>query len=90
MQEETELPSEGWEKAGSNITYKLSKLSQVPTNADGYRMKRYYMVSFEYTFKKKQDEVYFAYSIPYTVSKMHNLLKGVVDKHSQEFPNPCD
>ncbi len=40
-------------------------------------MKRYYMVSFDYTFKKKQDEVYFAYSIPYTVSKLHNLLKGV-------------
>lgn len=53
LHEQTELPSEGWEKAGTNITYKLSKLSQAANDADGYRMKRYYMVSFEYTFKKK-------------------------------------
>jgi len=38
-------------------------------------------VSFEYTFKHKDDEVYFAYSVPYTVSKMSNFLRGITDTH---------
>ena len=51
------------------------------------RRKKYYQLSFEYTFKKKNDEVYFAYAIPYTFSKLHNLLKDVMSKHDEQFVN---
>jgi hypothetical protein len=34
--------NEGWEKGGSNISYKLSKLSTPQVDADGYRKKHYF------------------------------------------------
>jgi len=44
-------------------------------------------MSFEYNFKHAEDEVWFAYSVPYTVSKMHNLVKTICDSHCDNFPN---
>ena len=41
------------------------------------------MMSMEYTFARPNDEVYFAYSIPYTFSKLYNFLKEVVQSHEQ-------
>ncbi len=43
--------------------------------------KKYYMLSFDYTFKKPNDEVYFAYALPYTFSKLNNYIKEVMDEH---------
>ena len=79
--------NDGWEKAGENISYKLSKLSIPQIDADGYRKKRYFQMSFEYTFKHKDDEVWFAYSVPYTVSKLHNLLKTICESHTETIPS---
>lgn len=90
----TKLTSEGWVKCGDNISYKLSKLSRDPNcyasnksyaadpslRARGRR--KYYMLSFEYTFKKPNDETYIAYAIPYTVSKLHNFVSP---SYSQRF-----
>ncbi len=39
------------------------------------------MLSFDYTFKKPNDEVYFAYALPYTFSKLNNYIKEVMDEH---------
>jgi len=47
-------------------------------------------MSFEYTFEKRDDEVLFAYSVPYTVSKMHNLLKVIIERHNEAYPNNKD
>jgi hypothetical protein len=47
-------------------------------------------MSFEYNFEKRDDEVFFAYSVPYTVSKMHNLLKGIIERHNEALPNHRD
>lgn len=89
------LPNDGWVKAGSNITYKMSKLSQ-PGSAynSNYgnsqesplirpRRRKYYQLSFDYTFTREDDIVYFAYAIPYTFSKLHNFLKNVVRSHDE-------
>lgn len=43
--------------------------------------KKYYQLSFEYTFKKPHDEVYFAYALPYTFSKLSNYIKDVMEDH---------
>ena len=79
----TALKNEGWVKHGENITYKLSKLSQAHnvTSANALTSdlselkplrsrKKYYMLSFDYCFKRPNDEVYFAYALPYTFSKL--------------------
>lgn len=47
----------------------------------GGSRKKYYQLTFEYTFKRANDEVYFAYALPYTFSKLHNLVKEVMLNH---------
>ena len=47
------------------------------------RRKKYYQLSFEYTFKRANDEVYFAYALPYTFSKVHNLVKDIMLYHKE-------
>ena len=93
------LPNDGWVKSGTNISYKLSKLSSPGSaynaNYGNYynsespqmrpRRKKYYQLSFEYTFKQEDDVVYFAYAIPYTFSKLHNLLKDVMRTHDEQL-----
>lgn len=39
------------------------------------------MLTFEHTFTKPNDEVYFAYALPYTFSKLHNFIKEIVVNH---------
>ena len=39
------------------------------------------MLTFEYTFEHANDEVYFAYALPYTFSKCHNLVKEIMNDH---------
>lgn len=87
------LLNEGWVKCGENISYKLSKLSRDPhayaTNKSNAAdpsirtrgRRKYYMLSFEYTFKRPNDETYIAYAIPYTVSKLHNFVKEIIAVH---------
>ena len=51
------------------------------TSSGGHSRKKYYQLSFEYTFTRPDDEVYFAYALPYTFSKLHNYLKEVNEVH---------
>ena len=39
------------------------------------------MLTFDYTFKRPNDEVYFAYALPYTFSKLHNFVKEIMTTH---------
>ena len=39
------------------------------------------MLTFEYTFEHANDEVYFAYALPYTFSKCHNFVKEIMLDH---------
>ena len=48
------------------------------------RRKKYYQLSFEYNFKRANDEVYFAYALPYTFSKLHNLVKDIMVCHKEK------
>lgn len=43
----------------------------------GARRKKcyYYTLSFYYTFKYSDDRVYFAYSLPYSLSKLNSFLR---------------
>ena len=68
----------GWHRAGSNVRYSYSKLNQWMT-----ARRAYFCLSFEYEFTG--GPVHFAYSIPYTYSRLLGLLeelKGKVDRNA--------
>jgi hypothetical protein len=44
------------------------------------KSKKYYQLSFEYSFTQMQDEIYFAYSVPYTFSKCSELIRGITSQ----------
>lgn len=62
--------AKGWHRAGSNIKYQLSKINTISESR-----KKYYSLSFDYTFDLSDDEVYFSYAVPYTYTHLTNLLK---------------
>ena len=67
-----------WQFGGENIKYGISKLmrKQMACGPDGepVRQRVYYQVGWDYTFEYDDDEVYFAYSLPYTYSMVTNLV----------------
>ena len=71
-----------WHNGGDNITYNVSKLStdnglNKKGHVNNLKSKQrimYYALSFEYTFGYIDDEVYFAYSVPYTFTDLQSLL----------------
>lgn len=72
---------EAWTKGGENIVYKMSKLSQarvVPGQGYVYpTAKRYFQLSFDFDFSDASDRVSFAYSQPYSLSRLHRDLAGL-------------
>lgn len=58
----------GWEYIYDGISYyKTRKVTKA---------NKFYTLSFSYNFKKKEDIVYFAYSIPYTYSYLSEFLNN--------------
>jgi hypothetical protein len=62
--------SQGWHRAGEHVSYAYSKISRFSMNK-----RSYWQMSFTYAFQHEDDEVYFAYAIPYTFSRLVHLLK---------------
>ncbi|CAG9329613.1 unnamed protein product [Blepharisma stoltei] len=58
----------GWVKGGYNITYTSSKVNRLLVN------RYYYSLSFLFQFHEN-DTVFFAYSVPYSYTKLCKLLK---------------
>jgi hypothetical protein len=59
----------GWKKAGEDITFSRSKINDLL----GFKpRKEYSQVSFTYDFtNNEEDTTYFAYSFPYSFTKIH-------------------
>lgn len=71
-----------WEFGGSNIKYGLSKIMKSQfQNVDlsGW-CQVYFQIGWDYTFEFDDDEVWFAYSLPYTFSMVTNLIQGIMDQ----------
>lgn len=41
---------------------------------EGVRQRLYYQLGWDYTFEYDDDEVFFAYSLPYTFSMVTNMV----------------
>lgn len=96
----------GWKRAGYDITYKPSKLnkiidrclqseSQQPGGEAAAALPRFFQMSFTYDFSLMvQDETYFAYSFPYTFTRLSRFLKELkadpeVMKHTKDCTPLC-
>ena len=53
----------GWHRGGESILYYSNNITK-----DG--SSPYYSLTFSYTFPYSNDEVYFAYSVPYTYTRL--------------------
>ena len=65
----------GWHQDGTDLAYEPSPYTK-ETNELNPRLKRDYMqLSFTYTFAKPYDEIFCAYTLPYTYSTLMAHLK---------------
>jgi hypothetical protein len=57
---------QGWFHGGFNIDYDISPYHVEINKMNPHKPKSYYVMSFDYKFDFELDEVYVAYTIPYT------------------------
>ena len=70
----------GWRRGGHNARYGPSKISR---SSYDQKFRKYYSLSFEYTFEHDEDSVYFAYGIPYTYSMLVHYIKYLNHKYGK-------
>jgi hypothetical protein len=66
---ESEERNVSWHRGGDNIQYYENGYSKSSTD-----YKPYFSLTWDFTFPYAHDEVYFAYSYPYTFSNLENML----------------
>jgi len=71
--EKENLNGSGWYFGGENITYSNSAKSFNDN-------KGYFTLSFSFKFPHSKDEVYFAYSRPYTYTQLLNDINELKEK----------
>ena len=68
-----------WHRDGFNITY----TENLPAKSASFVGRpKYYTLSFTYTFKYEEDEVFFAYAVPYTYTDLVQYLETVNNDHA--------
>ena len=81
-------PPQSGHTVRAQLSYRLFGTLQNPNAANNTGepirgKKKYYMLTFDYTFRRENDEVYFAYALPYTFSKLHYSIKDIMEEHSE-------
>ena len=73
----------GWKRGGQDIKYGLSKLNQMIP----WKKHPFYQLSFTFSFDLMDtDENYFAYSFPYTFTRLTRFIK---DLKENEYIKNC-
>jgi len=67
----------GWYRGGEDITYKSNSYERKDERA------HFFTLSFKYTFEYENDEVFFAYSLPYKYSDICQLIANTESELSQ-------
>lgn len=68
-----------WHRDGYNIQYTDNTSGPVCSFVG---RQKYYTLSFTYQFKYEADEVFFAYSVPYTYSDLSSYLENIRSHHA--------
>jgi len=70
-----------WGFAGENLKYCVSKImgGQFGAMQDNQNMRRrlYFQLGWDYVFEYDDDEVFFAYSLPYSFSMVSNFVQHI-------------
>jgi murein tripeptide amidase MpaA len=78
----------GWYQFGEDVSYELSKNMAEINELNPLRIRHYMTLSFTYTFQKENDEVFCAYTVPYSYSSLLTHLKQLkllVNKEKFDF-----
>jgi hypothetical protein len=85
MNRNLEEGESGWiQDCSENVGYELSPYSREINELNPQRVRNYYQLSFDYTFQYHNDEVFCAYTVPYTYTQSiaHiKLLKALNDEN---------
>jgi hypothetical protein len=65
----------GWHQDGTDIYWENSMYSKETNENNPHRSRQYMQLNFTYTFEHPNDEVFIAYTIPYTYSSLMVHLK---------------
>lgn len=56
----------GWIQAGIDIKYEPSIYASATNELNPFKQKNYMMLTFDYRFENMNDEIFCAYTVPYT------------------------
>jgi len=65
-----------WHKGGEDISYSKGRVIRI-NHSDPAHIRYYYKLTFSVTLEKEEDKIYFAYSYPYSFSKLTHFLQGL-------------
>lgn len=60
----------GWIQGGTNVDYDISPYHEEINKMNPHKPKSYYCMSFDYKFDSGNDDVYMAYTVPYSYTQM--------------------
>ena len=66
---------QGWYHAGKHVDYEISPYHEEINKMNPHKPKSYYVLSFDYRFEYDMDEVFCAYTVPYTYTQMNSHIK---------------
>ena len=69
----------GWYHGGFNVDYDISPYHEEINKMNPHKPKSYYCMSFDFKFNYEADEVFVAYTIPYTYTQMQMHLRQIRD-----------
>jgi len=72
----------GWHRPVQDLKYSTSKVNRDQNDESG---RCFYQLSFSYDFQYDNDEVYFAYSMPYSFSMCLNFIKHIAHGQQQNL-----
>ena len=78
----------GWHQFGQTVTYEPSIYTETINELNPKSTRQYMQLSFEYSFVQKNDEVFCAYTIPYTYSTLMSHiqhLKALASKSGKQL-----
>ena len=74
-----EKSGRGWFQGGFNVDYDISPYHVEINKMNPHKPKSYYVMSFDFKFDYDMDEVYVAYTIPYTYTQMQSHFRQIRD-----------
>lgn len=70
---------QSWFQGGFNVDYDVSPYHGEINKMNPHKPKSYYVMSFDYKFDYGDDEVYVAYTVPYTYTQLQSHIRQIKD-----------